>query len=450
MIEGSLTSVAETLGGRLAGSDARYRGVSIDTRTLADGQLFFALRGPNFDGARFLPQAVERGAAGAVVAAAEDAPLAQIIVDDPRRALGQLGRAWRESLPVTVIGVTGSNGKTTVKELLASCLSPTAATLATDGNLNNDLGVPLMLARLSAAHRYAVLEMGANHAGEIAYLVSLARPSIVLLNNAGPAHLEGFGSLDGVARAKGEILRGEPRPATAILNADDRYFELWCGYAADIEVLSFGLGENADVRVTGLVEDGEGSRFRLRLPDAEIDVRLPLAGAHNAVNAAAAAAAAHAAGLDAAQIEAGLCSVRPVGGRLEPLAGARGVQLYDDSYNANPASVAAAARYLAARPGRAFFVLGDMGELGPEAADLHASVGSEIRAAGGERLFAGGELSRHAAEAFGDGASWYASVDELIASLENELGAGVNVLVKGSRSMRMERVVEACRAGGGR
>jgi len=443
-----MTEAAHTMDARLRGADAVFRGVSIDTRTLGAGELFFALKGPNFDGADYLPEAAERGAAGAVVEREGDAPLPALVVADARRALGRLAQDWRRRMPATVVAVTGSNGKTTVKELLASCFSPTAATLATEGNLNNELGLPLMLARLGREHRYAVLEMGANHAGEIARLTELAEPSIVLISNAGPAHLEGFGSLDGVARAKGEILGGRVRPQAAILNADDRYFELWCGLAADLRITSFGTSGAADVRVTGFEATADGSTFALETPAGPVDVRLPLAGAHNALNAAAAAAAALAAGLELDAIRRGLESARPVAGRLRPVAGRRGVRVIDDSYNANPASAVEAARICASQPGRGFMVLGDMGELGADAAAMHRAVGEAIREAGVARLFATGALSKHAVAGFGAGASWYDTVDELLADLEPALADDVTVLVKGSRSMRMERVVDALAANG--
>ncbi len=438
-----MSQAASVMEGRLSGADATFRGVSIDSRSLAGGELFVALKGPNFDGADYLPQAAAAGAAGAVTEAAPDAALPCIVVEDSRAALGRLARDWRKRMPATVIAVTGSNGKTTCKELLASCLSATAATLATEGNLNNDLGLPLMLTRMAAEHRYAVLEMGANHAGEIAYLTSLAEPAIVLISNAGPAHLEGFGSLDGVARAKGEILQGAVRPTHAVLNADDVYFPLWRGFASDLEIISFGYAEHADVRLANVEETGSGTTFELALPDATVRVRLPLSGLHNAANAAAAAAAAHAVGLGAAQIREGLQAARPLAGRLRPLSGIRGSRLFDDSYNANPASVIAAAHFVAAQPGRSYLVLGDMGELGDDAAALHREVGKEIHGAGVTRLFALGPLSKHAVEAFGAGADWFASAEDLLAALEPSLAAGTNVLVKGSRSMRMERLAQA-------
>ena len=234
----TLAAAAESINGTLYGSDHEFDGVSTDTRTLRRGELFVALQGPNFDGRDYVAQARDKGAVGAVVDALvedEDAlSVAQVVVSDSKRALGQLGAAWRNQTGATVIGVTGSNGKTTLKEMTARCVATLAPTIATQGNLNNDIGMPLMLTRIDKSHRFAVLEMGANHAGEIAYLAALARPEIVVITNAAAAHLEGFGSIDGVARAKGEILGGDVRPKIAILNADDRYFEYWVTLVDDI------------------------------------------------------------------------------------------------------------------------------------------------------------------------------------------------------------------------
>jgi len=440
-----LSSAATAMHGSLFGADRMFDGVSTDTRTISRGQLFFALQGPNFDGEKFIAAAADKGAAGAVVTERANVKLAQIEVVDTRLALGELGAAWRRQHTATVIGVTGSNGKTTLKEMISACLSQTASTIATAGNLNNDIGLPLMLLRINAAHRFVVLEMGANHAGEIAYLTSLAQPHIVVINNAGTAHLEGFGSIVGVAEGKGEILRGNPRPRCAILNADDKFYEYWCSLVEDVDVVSFGLANSADVFATAIEPGGDATAFRLHLPADEIDISLPFVGTHNVRNACAAAAVAVALDMATTQIKAGLESLTPVGGRLQPLAGLHGATLYDDSYNANPVSVCAAAEFLATRPGKKWMVLGDMGELGDEALALHRNVGEVLHESGIDRLFAVGPLSRAAIAAFGDGGVWFASVDELIASVGKELCADVSVLVKGSRSARMERVVNAIR-----
>ena len=439
----TLAIAAGYAGGSLKGTDRRFAGVSTDTRSLCDGELFVALSGPNFDGGDYLAEAARRGAAGAMVESARDEPLSQIMVDDTRLALGRLAAGWRRQQSAVVVGITGSNGKTTLKELTAACLKQVAPTLATEGNLNNDIGMPLMMTRIDDSHRYAVLEMGANHAGEIAYLCALAEPDVVAITNAGAAHLEGFGSVEGVARAKGEILQSTVRPGVAVLNADDPYFDYWRGLVGDIECLSFGLGEGARVRASQIVPNSSGSTFRLDLPDAAIDVRLSLPGRHNIRNACAAAAIAFTLGIAPAQVQAGLEAVRPVQGRLQPLPGPRGAMLYNDSYNANPLSVVAAAEFLASLEGIGILVLGDMGELGEDAALLHREVGAAVRKAGVDRLFALGELSRHTVTGFGGDAEWFGGVDELVRALDRSLATGTNVLVKGSRFMRMERVLDA-------
>ena len=442
----TLSAAADMMQGKLHGADRDFDGVSIDTRSLASGELFVAISGPNFDGREFVAQAAGRGAAAAVVCTLTDTAISQIEVDDTRIALGQLGSAWRDQQDVRVVGITGSNGKTTLKELTAACLSQAATTIATHGNLNNDFGVPLMLSRIGSEHRYAVIEMGANHAGEIAYLTSLAKPDVVAITNAGAAHLEGFGSIKGVSRAKGEILQGEKRPAVAILNADDDYFDYWQSCASDIEVISFGIDANADVSATAIELRGDASSFELRLPSGSTDIALPLAGLHNVRNACAAAAIAHALGVDAGHIKRGLESVVPVSGRLQALPGVNGVTLYDDSYNANPLSVVAAGEFIASLPGRTWLLLGDMAELGDDAKEMHRGVGAALRRAGVDRLAATGGLSTATVEAFGDGADWYPDVNALLDAVLPQIGADDVVLVKGSRSMRMERVVDGLRA----
>ncbi|MBT8088261.1 MAG: UDP-N-acetylmuramoyl-tripeptide--D-alanyl-D-alanine ligase [Gammaproteobacteria bacterium] len=445
---GTLATAAVSMQGVLQGNDRPFAGLSTDTRTLREGELFFALQGPNFDGHDYVATAEKNGAAGAVVSHVVDETLSQVTVDDTRIALGSLAAAWRSQQQAAVIGITGSNGKTTVKELVKACLAEKAPTLATSGNLNNDIGMPLMMARIEDGHRFAVLEMGANHAGEIAYLTSLARPDVVLITNAAAAHLEGFGSIDGVSKAKGEILTNPQRPATAILNADDRYFDYWSSLVEDIRMISFGLGADADVRADNIETRPQASRFDLHLPDATIDIGLPLSGIHNVRNACAAAAVAHALDVDAQRIKKGLERVAPVGGRLQTLRGINGATLFDDSYNANPLSVITAAEFLAQLPGKNWLVLGDMKELGEDAAKLHREVGEAARARGIDRVFALGQLSRDLVDGFGESATWYDSEDALIDDLGAALAPDVNVLVKGSRSMHMERIVDAIRDNG--
>lgn len=440
----SLSEAARSMNGVLHGSDRQFVSVNTDTRSLHDGELFFALQGPNFDGHDYVATAADSGAAGAVVSKVVANGIAQIEVDDPKQALGRLGAAWRDNKNVQVVGITGSNGKTTLKELVAACLASKAPTLATAGNLNNDIGMPLMLARIDDEHEYAVLEMGANHAGEIAYLASLASPDVVAITNAGAAHLEGFGSVEAVAKAKGEILQNDKRPSFAVLNADDAYYEYWASLVEDVQIISFGFSDSADIRASDIVSNAVGSEFRLHLGGKMLSIALPLSGVHNVRNACASAAIASACGIDGQEIKIAIESVVPVDGRLQPLAGINDCNLFDDSYNANPLSVIAAAEFLAGLEGESWLVLGDMKELGVDAKELHRGVGASARACGVNHLFAFGELCQSSVDGFGPGASWYEDIDALLVDV-SLVSVGTNVLVKGSRSMRMERVVEALR-----
>jgi UDP-N-acetylmuramoyl-tripeptide--D-alanyl-D-alanine ligase len=443
MIEGTLAAAAHIMNGTLLGTDRSYAGVSTDTRMLAQDELFFALQGPNFDGGAFVSAAAERSAAAAVLCEAVDVDIPQITVDDTRLALGTLAASWRQRMPAKVIGITGSNGKTTVKAILANCLSQSAETLSTRGNLNNDIGMPLMLLSLSENHRYAVIEMGANHPGEIAYLTSLARPDVVMITNAAPAHLEGFGDLDGVASAKGEILQGDVSPVFVVLNADDPYFAYWNSLLSGDTVISFGVEANASVFATDVEADGDLMIFNLHIHAEEIPIRLPLAGMHNVSNACAAAAVLHGLGMNGKQIRQGLESVQAVSGRLQPVERITSVTVYDDSYNANPQSVIAAAEFLAAQPGHNWLVLGDMGELGEDEVLLHKAVGRAAKRLGIDRILATGKLSKNTVKTFGNGAQWYESIDGLVEELQRTATEDTNILIKGSRFMEMERVVEA-------
>jgi UDP-N-acetylmuramoyl-tripeptide--D-alanyl-D-alanine ligase len=445
-----LAEFAAIVDGRLIGSDAGFAGVSTDTRGLRPGELFVALRGERFDGHEFVRRAAALGAAGAVVGNEGDVALPQVVVGDTLTALQRYAAAWRLRFRIPVIGVTGSNGKTTVKEMLAAILGGAGPVLVTHGNLNNHVGVPLTLLRLHDEHRHAVIEMGASHPGEIALLTRLARPDVGVITNAGPAHLEGFGSIEDVARAKGELFADLAADGVAVINTEDRYAPLWRELAGDRRQVTFGLESQADVRARGIEADGERTRFTLVTPDGEMPVELPLAGRHNVLNALAAAAAAGALGLDVRRIGIGLTAAAPVAGRLQlRVSDIPGVRLIDDSYNANPASLAAAVDWLTAQPGDAWLVLGDMAELGAGAAAAHAEAGRAARAAGVVRLFALGPLARAAADAFGHGAAHFDDRDALIAALRRELSSGVNLLVKGSRSARMDRVAHALFAGDG-
>lgn len=443
-----LSAAAAAVAGRLEGADAGFHGVSIDSRTLEPGQLFIALRGERFDAHEFLAAAAGRGAAGAIVErAAVGIALPQVVVQDAQAALTALAAAWRAQCAAVVIGVGGSNGKTTTKELLAAIVAGAGPSLATRGNLNNHIGVPLTLLRLEPAHRYAVVEMGANRPGEIAALAALAQPAIALVTNAGDEHLEGFGDLDGVARAEGEMFAALGAGGTAVINADDAFAGLWAGMApAGARILRFGVDAPADVTalgISGRIESGSFvTAFTLAVAGTEARVRLPLAGRHNVVNALGAAAAAHAAGIALPAIVAGLERMRPVAGRLQLKAGLRGAWLVDDSYNANPSSVRAGIDVLCTLPGEHWLVLGEMAELGEGTVAAHAGIGDYARRAGITRLFAIGAAARHAVDAFGARASWYGDAAALGDALEAGLEPGVTALVKGSRVNRLERVVE--------
>ena len=442
----SLSYAAESMQGVLYGDDCDFDGVSTDSRTIRKGELFVALSGPNFDGNKFVGQARGNGAAGAVVNSLASEDIAQIEVADTRLALGQLAADWLDKHSPTVVGITGSNGKTTLKEMAAACLSQIAPTLATQGNLNNEIGMPLMMSRVDGSHQFVVLEMGANHTGEIGYLASLAKPGVVVITNAAAAHLEGFGSIEGVAQAKAEILLADPKPEVAVLNSDDEFYSYWLSLVEGVDVLSFGLNDSADIRADQ-IEAGKGhTHFTLHLLETTIELTLPLVGMHNVLNACAAAAVATALDVSPQQIKQALEALPPVSGRLQPLEGRNGSTLFDDSYNANPLSVIAAAEFLATLAGENWFVLGDMFELGDSADKLHQEVGAAIHNAGVDRLFTLGELSREAAAGFGEGANTFESIEELVGDLTVGLGNDINLLVKGSRGMRMERVVAALRA----
>jgi UDP-N-acetylmuramoyl-tripeptide--D-alanyl-D-alanine ligase len=440
----NLVAVARVVEGRLIGSDAPFATVTTDTRTLEPGALFVAIRGEHFDGNDFLSDAATKGAAGALVSRPADVELSQIAVADTREAFGSMAKAWRENFAIPVIAVTGSAGKTTVKELIAGILARDHRVCVTQGNLNNDIGVPLTLMRLDESHDALVVELGANHAGEIAYLAGLVRPTVAVITNAGAAHLAGFGSLRGVADAKGELLDELPLAGTAVLNADDPFFADWHARSTAAATVGFGTAGTADCCVLGDVDMDEGSsRFTIRLPDGDtIAVALPLPGMANVMNALAAAAAAHAAGAKPEAIAAGLARAAPVEGRLATRPGRNGAVIIDDSYNANPSSAKAALDYLSRLPGRRVCVLGDMLELGPAAAALHAEVG---RYAVGrcDLLIGFGELASAAAGSFGQPSRHYTEIDALNAAVSAELAPNVTVLVKGSRSMGLERLVAA-------
>jgi UDP-N-acetylmuramoyl-tripeptide--D-alanyl-D-alanine ligase len=432
--------------GRLHGENRDFNEIAIDSRRLAPGDLFAALRGEHADGHNFVAAAAAAGAAGAIVSHAIQLPLPQIVVSNVEMALADAGRAARAQFKGPLIGVAGSNGKTTVKEMIAAILSQRGPCLATRGNLNNHLGVPMTLLRLDDSHLSAVIEMGANRRGDVEQLVQIARPGIGLITNAGAEHLEGFGSLEGAARAEGEMVAGLPASGTAVINADDTYASLWrAGTAA--QVRSFGLRAEADFYAAGLKFEVQAqdfaTRFRLHSPLGEVDLTLALAGRHNVRNALAAAAAATSAGATLGDVAAGLGSMRAVKGRLQLRRTRTGAWLIDDSYNANPSSARAGLEVLSELPGRRWLVLGDMAELGEFADSSHRELGELARALGVERLYAFGALAGLAADSFGEGAERYRDAVELTRALDAAMTPDVRLLIKGSRVNRLERVVDA-------
>jgi len=445
----SLQEFARDCGGELLGEDRQFGSVSTDTRRIAAGQLFVALRGPSFDGNEFLDVAARSGAVGALAERTGPAGFPIVQVPDTLAALQRASRHWRTRFAMPVIGVAGCNGKTSTKEMLAAILAQRGPTLATRGNLNNHIGVPLTLLELDSQHRHAVIEMGANHPCDVAELAGIALPSIGLVTNAGAEHLEGFGSLEGAARAEGELFAALGREGVAVLNADDEFAALWREMTI-ARIVTFGLGAKADFTARDIVSEvgGQGfvTRFTLHSPVGTTAITLHLAGKHNVVNALGAAAAAVAAGASLDHVAAGLAAMRPVAGRLQWRAARGGGWLIDDSYNANPSSMQAAIDVLESVGGRRSMVMGDMGELGAHADEAHREAGRYARLHGVERLFALGSLTPLAVRSFGDGASWHASMDELITAVAAELTADSRVLVKGSRLNRLERLVEALAA----
>jgi UDP-N-acetylmuramoyl-tripeptide--D-alanyl-D-alanine ligase len=449
-----LLEAAKVLQAKVAGVDVAFEGVSTDTRTLKRGHLFVAIRGERYDGHGFLAAAADAGAAAAMVDSAGDTAqsrLPLLVVDDTRLALGRLAGHWRSRFRMPLVALTGSSGKTTVKEMLAAILRNAAGggasraadpVLATRGNLNNDIGLPLMLLELTQAHDYAVIEMGMNHAGEIRYLARLADPDVALVTNAGRAHIEFLGSEEAIARAKGEIFESLRPEAIAVFNADDAFAPLWREGTKGRRCVDFGLERPAAVsgtyRLSELVSD-----IALRTSSGEIDVRLSAPGVHNVRNALAAAAAATALDIPPSVIAAGLERFSGIKGRLQRKRGRNGAALIDDTYNANPESVRAAISVLAQATGRRIFVFGDMGELGREAARLHAEIGDCAKEADLECMLTLGESSAEASRTFGRNAKHFSRIEDLLADLQNALAPDVTVLVKGSRFMKMERVVQA-------
>lgn len=433
----SLKEIAEITGGGLYGDDLVINAVSTDSRLVKPDELFIAIKGERFDAHDFV--AGLQGKAGAALVHEKiDCDLTQVVVKDTLQALADLAAACRQKFKNPVVGLTGSNGKTTLKEMIAAILSQEGNVLATYGNLNNDIGMPLTLLRLRDEHDFAVIEMGANHFKEIEFLTKIAQPDVAIVNNAGAAHLEGFGSLQGVAEAKGEIFVGLGINGVAIINADDQFADFWQGSNKNREVITFGIDNDASINGQVLSDGG----LIVEKGSEKIRVDLKLLGRHNTMNALAATAVTTVLGVKLETIVKGLESLMPVKGRLFPLAGILNSQILDDTYNANPDSTMAALDVLAERE-NTVFVLGDMAELGENVTQHHENMGEKARESGIGRMYCLGKYSAQACEKFGEYGRSFSEMDELLTVLKQEMTNNMTILVKGSRSMQMERAVEA-------
>jgi UDP-N-acetylmuramoyl-tripeptide--D-alanyl-D-alanine ligase len=447
MIHMTLMQTAALLGLEPINLTGNFSGLSINTQTLSEGNLFIALPGARVDGHDFIDEAKRKGAAAALVTHPVVSSLPQLVVKDAVIAMGKLGEAWRNRFSIPFIAITGSNGKTTLKNMLASilksaCDNDESQVLATQGTLNNHLGLPLTLSRLNTQHRYAVIEMGMNHFGEIDYLTKLTRPNIVVITNAAAAHLEGVNDLAGVARAKAEIFAGLQSEGTGILNRDDPFFDYWYKQINHHNVLSFGFDLKADVTAT-LLDVTQTQPLIIHTPQGDIDIHLPLLGKHNVQNALAATAAAIAIHIPLRAIKSGLENILPATGRMQVHTLSNSSKIIDDTYNANPFSLQAATNTLAAQPGKKILVLGDMKELGTDTKTIHHEAGEKIRAAGIDYLFTYGDLSANTSQGFGKGAQHFTDQEKLVVALKPLLQDHTTILIKGSRSMHMENVVKA-------
>ncbi|MEM9256039.1 MAG: UDP-N-acetylmuramoyl-tripeptide--D-alanyl-D-alanine ligase [Pseudomonadota bacterium] len=426
------------------GADVLITGVTSDSRHIQPGDLFVALRGERYDGHHYLAAAANAGAAGALVEEGQGVDLPCLVVEDTLRALGRLGAFNRDLYSGPVVAITGSSGKTTAKNMIHSVLSQAGNTMATEGNFNNEIGVPLTLLRLDPSVQFAVIEMGAGKAGDIAWLCELGKPGISLLLNAMPAHLDGFGSVDQVAQAKGEIFDGLEAGDVAVINSDQSYAGQWRKRSGAATVIDFGLENAAAISATAInVRGVEGSSFTASTPEGDIAIRLSLPGRHNVANALAAIAVGLACNLDLTTIRDGLEALRPTQGRLHPVTVASGACIIDDCYNANPGSVRAAIDLLGSCQGNRVLVLGAMRELGPDSEAMHREIGAHAQTVGIDRLWGVGEELRATVAAFGGGGEWFVDREAAAERACAEFGRGDTVLVKGSRSAGMELVLQA-------
>ena len=444
----SLSEIARNVDGQLIGEDLTISAVSINTRTLVAGDLFVAIKGQNFDAHRFVMKAYDFGAAAVIVDHEVDLEIPQVIVNDTQLALAQLASAWKQKADVKTIAVTGSNGKTTVKEMIAAILVCNAEVMSTKGNLNNEIGVPLTLLTLQETHQFAVVEMGANHAGEIAYSSQFTKPDVAVITNVGDAHIEGFGSLAGTAKAKAEIIQGLTKDGVAVLNKDDDFYSMWRDIAAGKKIVSFGVDKDADIKAKNVISSVDEqkhfvTRFTLSTANDEIDVSLKLAGKHNVSNALAAAASCLSVNITLPQIKKGLESLFPVIGRLQPLVGQQGSLIIDDTYNANPSSVKSALDVLLQCEGEPWVVFGALGEMGLDSIKKHKEMGELIKSMNVVRLLTFGSDAESTSNAFGKGATFFDSQQQLIDVLKQELTGCEAILIKGSRAQKMENIAAA-------
>lgn len=442
-----LSTIAKEIKGTLHGPDCELSEIAIDSRKVQGTEVFVAIKGENHDGHDFILQAIEKGAKAVIASRFVESALTKNIsflqVEDTTKALGDIAAFWRRCYPIPAVGITGSCGKTTVKGMTEAICQQQGKTLATKGNFNNHVGLPLTLLRLDDSYQFAVIEMGASHIGEISYLGKIAQPNISLITNVNPAHLQGFGSLEGIAKAKGEIYDILPPNGIAVLNSEEPFSQSWQSVIGKRQVITFGLNSKADVWASDIELQPFHVQFTLHIRQQFQRVKINIPGQHTVMNALAASASGHALGIAISNIVKGLEAFQGVPGRLRRFKGLGGAWIIDDSYNANPGSMNAALDVLARCQGKKFFVMGDMAELGENAINYHSQIGQNAQQMGIDHLLAVGKLSEHAVNAFGKGAKHYPNKDALVSELKNMLSSSDVILVKGSRSSGMEFVSNA-------
>jgi len=438
----ALSQAANILHGVMSGESVDFSSVSTDTRSLQKGDLYVALHGDSFDGHDYIRQAQQAGAIAAIIHKDVATSLPVIKVEDTRKALGELAAAWRQSFSGKVVAITGSNGKTTVKEMVSAIAVKQGDVLATQGNFNNDIGLPLTLLRMQQ-EEFAVIEMGANHPGEILNLTNITRPDVALINNAAQAHLEGFGSLKGVAQAKGEIYQGLLNDGIAVINKDDEFAGYWLELTDGKKIIDFSMQDNTASVYGEWKQTGSGGNLKVYIGDEILQINLQIHGLHNAMNALAAISVAEALGIKHTYITQALNEFSAVKGRLNFYRVSENLTVIDDTYNANPASLSVGIDVLNELPGEHWLVLGDMGELGNDEREMHFDAGLKARSAGVTRVLAIGDASRHAVEAFGENGVSFKNKDELVSFIKQHQSDELGILVKGSRFMHMEQIVES-------